>query len=191
MSTQATLHRNGRQTVPQAFRIFTTLRRQVVTADGGGSERFTRGVVPAVQTPLAAGTNRQQPHSASLLQPPRVHREPATPKPGSLAQRGAALIDNAHAEKVEPGRFLPNPAVCLQRVYNMSETVEERSKKQTPEPRMEEKPAPLRQAKTKPSGEPKVNLGSFWGRALTRSARDRRSPVPGHSPTNWEDILSS
>lgn len=151
--------------------------------------RFTRGVVPAVQTSLAAGTNRQQPHSASLLQPRASTEEPATPKPGSLAQRGAALIDNAHAEKVEPGAVPPQPSSLLQRVYNMSETVEEISKKQTPEPRMEEKPAPLRQAKTRPSGEPKVNLGSFWGRALTPVSTG--SPVTGPRPLadELEDIL--
>ena len=149
--------------------------------------RFTRGVVPAVQTPGAAGGGAPQPHGASLLQPREPAEEPSTPRPGSLAQRGAALIDNAHAEKVEPGAVPPPPTSLLQRAYKMSETAEAKPKTQIRDRKPGEKPATARQAK--PAGEPKVNLGSFWGRALTPVSTG--SPVTGPRPLadELEDIL--
>ena len=150
-----------------------------IVADLG---RFTRGVTPAVQPGAAAPATKP----VSLLQP-QAKPAAAQPSPGSLAKRGEALSQPPGSPKVEPQPRPPATSGLLDKGYKLD----------TPSPAEAVTPVPTRKdpVVTPPPLMPKepvqkVDVGSFWGRILSRPGSSSAGSVgPRPLADELEDVL--
>jgi len=146
--------------------------------------RFTKGVTPAVQP--GAQATPQKPMPVSLLQPQDKTPLPPSKPVGSLAQRGEALIKPAPAPKSEPGAETPSSARLLQRVYKLSETPAATEQAAAP-PSTPQEPRHL--PLIVPEAKSKVDLKSFWERAITPSTPSAGVTGPRPLADELEDVL--
>jgi len=153
--------------------------------------RFTRGVTPAVQTKTPPASAERQTQNASLLQS-KEEQTPKTPARGSLARRGEALISDPQPTRSEPRASLPPGNGLLERAYRPSEDsppdvgkASGSGSTQTPE-----RPAPTFAPKLSPKrSEEKIDVGTFWGRALSTPSLGTGVTGPRPLADELEDVL--
>ena len=131
--------------------------------------RFTRGVIPAVQTKPQPASAERQTQNASLLQP----KDSQTPKPpdrGSLAKRGEALISDLQPNRSEPKTSPPPSNGLLERAHRIPEDSTQDAGKGSGSGsgQTSEGAAPTFAPNLSPKkGGERIDVGTFWGRALS------------------------